>query len=165
MTVVQHCALPPGVFDADIDKRHRVPDQVGVRGKDLLVERRGLGGTHQLDRNAELRMPATIDVAAQIVEPPVLITGIGTNYLRCRGTDQRGGRGGGRTAKRAVAPGRPVVSRNVEVGAAVYVGAEPVATHNMEGKVILRPTEPARFDVHADMATITDKLLREEVPV
>ena len=53
----------------------------------------------------------------------------------------------------------------VDVRAAVDVAADCVAALDMRRKVVLYPAEPARLDVHAEMAAITDKLLREVVAV
>ena len=37
-SIVDRCRLAPHVFDADINRRHRVPDQIGVPGDQLIIQ-------------------------------------------------------------------------------------------------------------------------------
>src|SRR5580698_134452 len=60
--VVDHGALAPGVFKTDIDKRHRIPDQVGMSRDHFLVQCVASGRTDQLERDAVLRVEASVDV-------------------------------------------------------------------------------------------------------
>src|SRR5205085_11638889 len=46
-------AMPPGALDTDIDKRHRAPDQIGVREAQLLIDRRA---ARSLDERRDVAM-------------------------------------------------------------------------------------------------------------
>src|SRR5580700_8534813 len=100
---------------------------------------------------------AAADVAAQIVEPPMLVANFAAElgrrlYDDCQGLDRRCRRGG-------------EIGRQGEVGAAVQVHAKRIAADDMDGEVVLGPAEPARLDVQADMAAETDEVPADELTV
>src|ERR1051326_5348902 len=63
--------MAPGGLNADIDKRHRAPDQIGVREAQLLVNRRP---ARRLDEGRDIVVvDAEIDRRSQCRRPPMLI--------------------------------------------------------------------------------------------
>src|ERR1700716_2299225 len=85
LQVVQSNAVAPGALDPEIDKRHRAPDQIGMRQRYFLVV-----GTAARSRDIEGAdigmMHAEIDCRAQLRRPPMLVTDLGAP-----GEDRRAG--------------------------------------------------------------------------
>src|SRR5215469_15982381 len=63
-------AVAPAVFDTEVDKRHRAPEQVGMGYRQLLV----VGGARSEDARVErVPDPADLQGRPQVVGPPVLV--------------------------------------------------------------------------------------------
>src|SRR5260370_35579552 len=67
-------AMPPGPLDPEIDKRHRAPDQIGMRQVEFLVVGAAARGLDVEGVDVGM-MYAEIDGRAQLRRPPVLVTG------------------------------------------------------------------------------------------
>src|SRR6266403_3673320 len=136
-------AMAPSAFDADIDKRHWAPDQIGVRQAQLLVDRRTTGGADE-GRDVAV-IDAEINGRTQCRRPPVLVAGFGAP-----GEDRLGQYR--RVVERAVsAEGRAAVGgvdrlpgeRATEIGRDANVVrdavAETVAATGAPGQIVLAP--------------------------
>src|SRR5215472_12483 len=64
-------AVTPAIFEAEIDKRHRAPEQIGVGYRQLLVE----GGVRVHDdvRVDRIPDPADLQGRPQVLGPPMLV--------------------------------------------------------------------------------------------
>src|SRR6266446_7460992 len=135
----EHFALPPVIFEAGVDKRHRVPEQVDVGRLKLLVHGDRRGWPDQGCRNVVIGK-AIGYVRSQIGQPPVLVTKLQAE-LRDRLDQDVGRRSGARAARswRCACRRAKEVGRQRRVGVVVQVAADPIARAELKLEVILCP--------------------------
>src|ERR1700730_12865251 len=175
LEIVRGHPMAPGVFDAEVDKRDRAPDQVGMRCAQQLVAlaRRQVGVYVIVDRTR-------LERRAEVFGPPVLVPDPAVRRSgRLRAHHPVIGPAGGRAGRVPLRVGQRVdkaETRHIEVGAEICVDAEAVgklACHLGAGAdataetVLAHGTRYAaeRVDVAAERAAIADKALIEELPV